>query len=337
MADSPGEIAGAERAAILLMSLGEQEAAAVIRHLDARAVQRVGLAMAGMKNLPRDRIHAVLGDFVSLVENRGPAGAGSPEFVKRVLTTSLGQQRAGMLMERIGAAGESGAGIEQLRWMEPRQIRQLLGEEHPQVVATVLAQLDPEQAGQVAGLLPEPLRTDVIRRIATLDDLPAAAIAELDALVGARAAASEAPATTRRLGGPRLAAGILNGMVRELRTETMDLLVQADSELGQKIKELMFVFDDLMQVDDRGMQALLREVPSDQLGVALRGADPGMQEKVFRNMSKRAAEILKDDMEVRGPVKLSEVEAAQKVIVTTAQRLADEGSLVLGGSSADYV
>ncbi len=335
MADNAAEISGAERAAILLMSLGEQDAAAVIRHMDAREVQRVGQAMAALKNVPRERIQAVLGNFVNLVETQG-TGGGSGDFVKRVLTSSLGKQRAGMLLERIQSGAEAGAGMEQLKWMHPKQVAQLISGEHPQVIATALAQLDAEQAGNVAALLPEEIRADVLIRVATLDEVPQGAISDLDALVESRAAEGTS-SPPRRLGGSRLAADMLNNMDREMQGRIMGKIGEANPDLNQVIKDLLFVFDNLLQVDDKGIQALLREVQSDVLGTAMRGADPEVQEKIFRNMSKRAAEILKDDMEVRGPVKLSEVEAAQKEIVTVAMRLADEGTIVLGGGSADYV
>lgn len=337
MADSKAEIPGPERAAILLMSLGEEDAAAIIRHMDAAEVQRLGQAMAALREVPRERTQNVMSAFVESVENRGTGGAGAQDFVRRVLTSSLGKQRADMFLERIVAGVAPGAGIDQLKWMHPRQVAQLVREEHPQVIATVLAHLDAEQGAAVAALLPDELRADVLYRVATLDEVPQSALTELDAMVEQRATEGTA-APLRRLGGTQLAADILKALEVELKSRVMGHIEEVDAELSQQIKDRMFMFDNLLQVDDRGIQAILREIQSDTLAVALRGADPEVQEKIFRNMSKRAGEILKDEMEVRGPVKISEVEFAQKEIVAVAQRLADDGSISLSGTGGgDYV
>jgi len=337
MADSKSELSGPERAAILLMSLGEEDAAAIIRHMDASEVQRVGQAMAALKEVPRERTQSVMSAFVDSVENRGPGGSGAQDFVRRVLTSSLGKQRAEMFLERIISGVEPGAGIDQLKWMHPRQVARLLREEHPQVIATVLAHLDADHGAGVAALLPDELRSDVLYRVATLDEVPQSALNELDAMVEQRAAEGTA-SPPRRLGGTRMAADILKMLEVDLKTRVMEHIEGQDAELSQQIKDQMFVFENLLQLDDRGIQAILREIQSDTLAVALRGADPEVQDKSFRNMSKRAGEILKDEMEVRGPVKLSEVEFAQKEIVAVAQRLADDGTISLTGTGGgDYV
>jgi len=337
MADSKSELSGPERAAILLMSLGEEDAAAIIRHMDASEVQRVGQAMAALKEVPRERTQSVMSAFVDSVENRGPGGSGAQDFVRRVLTSSLGKQRAEMFLERIISGVEPGAGIDQLKWMHPRQVARLLREEHPQVIATVLAHLDADHGAGVAALLPDELRSDVLYRVATLDEVPQSALNELDAMVEQRAAEGTA-SPPRRLGGTRMAADILKMLEVDLKTRVMEHIEGQDAELSQQIKDQMFVFENLLQLDDRGIQAILREIQSDTLAVALRGADPEVQDKIFRNMSKRAGEILKDEMEVRGPVKLSEVEFAQKEIVAVAQRLADDGTISLTGTGGgDYV
>jgi flagellar motor switch protein FliG len=337
MAGNAAEIPGAERAAILLLSLGEQEAASIIRHMDAREVQRVSEAMAALKDVPRERTQTVVAGFIDSVEKRGAGGSGAREFVRRMLTTSLGRDRAERFLERLSPDADTGAGMDQLKWMHPRQVADLLRGEHPQVVATVLAHLDPEQGGAVAALLPEALRDDVLLRVATIDEVPQSALKELDGLVEQRAAEAAA-GPPRRLGGTRLAANILNALAADQKGAALAFIEERDAELCQQIKDQMFVFENLMQVDDRGIQALLREVPSDVLATALRGADPEVQDKLFRNMSKRAGEILKEEMEVRGPVRLAEVEAAQREIVGIAQRLAEDGTIVIGGSGGgEYV
>jgi len=333
-----GEPSGAERAAILLLSLGEQEAAQLLKHMEPGEVQKVGAAMAALKAVSRDQMQKALQSFMNLAESKGAAG-GNQDYLRRVLTTSVGKQKADMLMQRIetGTNGSPGNGIESLKWMDAKTIMQVVGTEHPQIIAIVLSHLDAEQAGGVLELLPDNVRSDVLFRVATLDEVPQAALAELDQLVERQSGvAPQAP--PRRIGGAKVAAGIVNSIEKTRGAALMETIQQSDQELHQKIKDLMFTFDNLLQVDDRGIQTLLREVASDQLALALRGAEPQMQDKIFRNMSKRAAEILKDDMEARGPVKLAEVEAAQKEIVTVAQKLAEDGTIMIGGSAAgEYV
>jgi flagellar motor switch protein FliG len=324
-------ISGAEKAAILLMSLGEQDAAALLKQLDARAVQKLGTAMATMKEVPRDRVNEVMHNFLKTLESKGGATTPSTEFVRRVLTNAVGKQRADMLLDRIlsGTTGH-GQGIEALRWMEPKSVAQLIGKEHPQVIAIVLAHLDGEQSGRVIELLPDETRADVLMRIATLSEIPQSALNELDQLVE-RQATNVASSPSRQMGGAKIVADIINSIDKGKSAEILAKIMQADEQLHQRIKDLLFVFDDLLSVDDRGIQALLREVQSDQLATALRGAEPEVQDKILRNMSKRAAEILKDDMEARGPVKVSEVEAAQKEIISAALKLAEDGTIIVGG------
>ena len=333
------EPSGAERAAIFLLSLGEQEAAQVLKHMDPTEVQRIGTAMAGLKDVSREQMQRTLQNFLKVSDKKGGMAGGTQDYLRRVLTNSVGKQRADMFLQRIqqgtGAAGP-GNGIDALKWMEPKVVAQIIGGEHPQIIAIVLAQLDSEQAGDVIELLPEQLRSDVLMRVATLDEIPQSALTELDQLVERQSGVAP-PAPMRRIGGARTAADIFNAIDKDQSAQLMETIQQKDVELHQKIKDLLFVFDDLLQIDDRGMQTLLREVSSDQLALSLRGADPAIQEKVFKNMSKRAGEILKDDMEARGPVKLSEVEAAQKEIVGIAQRLIEEGTIVIGSGGADYV
>jgi flagellar motor switch protein FliG len=220
--------------------------------------------------------------------------------------------------------------------MDPRAVAQLIGDEHPQVIASLLAQLDGKLSGKILPMLPERQRSDVLMRIATLEELPQSALQELDQIVSKRAAGGVSVAS-RRIGGTRTVADIVNALDRESGQTLMSEIESKDSELHQKIKELLFVFDDLSSVDNKGMQAILREVSSDVLSVALRGADPSVADQIYANMSKRAAEILREDMEVRGPVKLTEVEAAQREIVSIAQKLAEEGTIIIGSGSADYV
>jgi len=333
MPSKPSDMSGTQRAAILLMSLGEQDAAALLKQLDAGDVQRVGAAMAELSEVSRDQMTSVLDSFIGTADSRAGVASGSLEYVRRVLTQAVGKQKADMLLDRL-VTGGAGAGIEQLKWMDARTVAQIVGGEHPQIIAIVLSHLPPDQAAAVLPLLGPSARTEVLMRIATLEEVPQTALTELDLLVEKQAAVST-PTSVRRVGGPRTVADILNAMEREQITAEMGRIQEADDTLHQTIKDMLFVFDNLLGIDDRGIQTLLREVGSDQLALALRGAEPEVQDKIFRNMSKRAAEILKDDMEARGPVKLVEVEAAQKEIITIAQRLAEEGAISLGGKGGD--
>jgi flagellar motor switch protein FliG len=314
------------------MSLGEQEAANVLKQLDAREVQKLGIAMAELKEISREQMSSVLDNFIGVADGRANIASGSPDFVRRVLTQAVGKQKADMLLDRV-SSGQSGQGIEALKWMEAKAVAQIISGEHPQIGAIVLSHLEPEQSAAILPLLTEEMRTEVLMRIASLNEVPQTALSELDQLVEKQANVAPAPAL-RRIGGARTAANILNAMEREKSGEELGKIEKANGEMHQQIKDLLFVFDNLLDVDDRGIQALLREVGSDTLAVALRGAEPEVQEKILRNMSKRAAEILKDDMEARGPVKLADVEASQKEIVVIAQRLAEEGTINLGGKGA---
>jgi len=332
MADKSDELAGTQRAAILLMSLGEQDAANLLKQLDAREVQKLGIAMAELKEVSREQMTSVLDKFIGVADGKANIAGGSQDFVRRVLTQAVGKQKTDMLLDRV-TTGQTGQGIEALKWMESKAVAQIISGEHPQIAAIVLSHLEPEQSAAILPLLSEDMRTEVLMRIATLNEVPQSALTELDQLVEKQANATP-PSTLRRIGGARTVANILNAMERDKSGEELGKIEKADGELHSRIKDLLFIFDNLMDVDDRGIQALLREVGSDTLALALRGAEPEVQEKILKNMSKRAAEILKDDMEARGPVKLTDVEAAQKEIIVIAQRLAEEGTISLGGKGA---
>src|SRR5277367_3118774 len=332
MANKPDELAGTQRAAILLLSLGEQDAANVLKQLDAREVQKLGIAMAELKEVSREQMTSVLEKFIGVADSKANMAGGSQEFVRRVLTQAVGKQKADMLLDRV-TTGQTGQGIEALKWMEAKAVARIISGEHPQIAAIVLAHLDADQAAAILPLLTESMRTEVLMRIATLNEVPQSALTELDQLVEKQANAAPPP-VLRRIGGARTVANILNAMERDKSGEELVKIEQSDGEMHRQIKELLFIFDNLLDVDDRGVQALLRDVGSDTLAVALRGAEPEVQEKILKNMSKRAAEILKDDMEARGPVKLTDVEAAQKEIIVIAQRLAEEGTISLGGKGA---
>ena len=326
------ELDGTQRAAILLMSLGEQDAANLLKQLDAKEVQRLGLAMAELKEVTRDQMTSVLATFIEVADSKSDTASASQDYVRRVLTQAVGKQKTELLLDRV-STGQTGQGIEALKWMEAKAVAQSISGEHPQIAAIVLSHLEAEQSASILPLLSEGMRTDVLMRIASLNEVPQSALSELDQLVEKQANAPP-PSALRKIGGARTVADILNSMAKDQSGAEMTKIEQANTDLHQKIKDLLFVFDNLLDLDDRGIQTLLRDVGSDTLAVALRGAEPAIQERILKNMSKRAAEILKDDMEARGPVKLSDVEAAQKEIVLITQRLAEEGTISLGGKDA---
>ena len=327
---------GARQAAILLLTLGEQDAAEVLKHLSARDVQAVGSAMAGLTSVSRDEVEQVLNRLNEDVGRQTAFGVGTEEYIRKVLTNALGESKAGGLIDRI-LLGRSSKGLESLKWMESRAIAELINLEHPQIIALVLAHLEPDQAAEVLGYLPPRTRSDAVMRIATLDGVQPHALNELDEIMERQFSGNSTKLKSANVGGLKAAADILNAMETSREAELMSAIRTQDATLGGRIEELMFVFDDLAEIDDRSMQVLLREVPSARLTVALKGAEPAMREKIFANMSKRAADMLRDDLEVAGPVRVSEVDAAQKEVLMIARRLADAGQLTLAGGGDDFV
>ncbi|MGE0623975.1 MAG: flagellar motor switch protein FliG [Pseudomonadales bacterium] len=333
---NPAEgLSGKSRAAILLMTLGEEAASEVLRHINPQEVQHVGQAMAEIGNVTREQVDAVIERFAVEIKEHTSLGIGSQQFLRTVLSNALGADRASEFIERI-LQGRNTKGLETLKWTEPGLVAELLREEHPQVVAVVLSHLSHERAAQVLKRLPAERHGDVLIRIANLEGIKHSALMELDEIMEKRIAQNRGD-LAKSLGGKRAAADILNKLGPEFESDVIAKIRSVDDKLGMEIQELMFVFESLADLDDRSMQALLREVSSDQLGVALKGADPATQDKILSNMSSRAAEILKEDMEARGPVRLSEVEEAQKGILERALRLADEGKIQLGDSGEEYV
>ncbi|MFO1401159.1 MAG: flagellar motor switch protein FliG [Steroidobacteraceae bacterium] len=323
---------GVEQAAILLLTLGEQEAAQVLKHLGAKDVQRVGMAMAQLSGISREEVTGVLASFSSAVEQHTSFGVDSDEYVRKVLVEALGNDKAGNVIDRI-LRGRNSRGLETLKWMEPKAVAEMLRYEHPQIVSIVLSYLESDQSAEVLLALPEAQRPDIIMRIAMLEGIHPSALNELDEVLEKQFTGNKGTKSAG-FGGPKVAAEILN-LAGAAEAKIIEEISKSDSTLSQQIQDLMFVFEDLAQVDDRGIQELLREIPGDKLIIALKAADEEMKQKIFKNMSERAATMLKDDLEAKGPVKLSEVEAAQKEILLTARRLSDEGRLALGGRGGE--
>jgi flagellar motor switch protein FliG len=327
---------GVEDAAILLMSLGEEEAAEVFKHLEPKEVQSLGETIAGLKTISRDRVDSVLKRFAADATEMGSLVADTDEYIKSVLRRALGDEKANLLIDRI-IQNSDVAGIESLKWMDAQSVAELLRNEHPQIVAAILVHLDPDQSSSVLKCFSDRHRNEVMVRIATLDGIQPTALKDLNEVLS-RVLAGGTNLRKASLGGVKPAAEIINLMGSSVETSILDYIREADGDLAQKIMDNMFTFDDLIKLDDKGFQSLLKEVQTESLIVALKGGSPEIRDKVFKNMSTRAAETLKEDLESRGPVKLSEVEAEQKELLKIVRRLADEGQITLAsGGDDEYV
>ena len=324
------KITRVDAAAILLMSLGEVEAAQILKHMGPKEVQRVGTAMATLRDVSQEQVEAVMIDFLESVGKQTGMGIGSDQFIKNMLTEALGQDKADSLIDRILVGGNT-TGLDTLKWMDGRAVAELIRYEHPQIQAIVLSYLESDQAAEVLGVLDEKVRLDVIMRVASLESIQPQALQELNNILEKQFSGNSSTKTSK-IGGVKCAADIMNFIDTTIEADLMDSIKEIDADLGGEIEDLMFVFDNLKDVDDKGIQTLLREVSSDVLIIALKGADSELQEKIFKNMSKRAAELLRDDLEAKGPVKVSEVEGSQKEILTIARRLSESGEIALGGS-----
>jgi flagellar motor switch protein FliG len=330
----PGED-GIEKAAILLISLGEEQASEVLKHLGPREVQKLGHAMAVLKSVPRTRVETVLDDFNKSAGESAAVHVDTDAYIRTVLTKALGDDKASNLISRILQGGDT-AGIEGLKWMDAPTVADLIKNEHPQIIATILVHLDHDQASDILNQFTERLRNDVVLRIATLEGIQPGALKELNEVM-LRILSGSANIKKAAMGGVRPVAEILNFMGTANETSVVDAIREYDPDLAQKILDEMFVFENLNDLDDRSIQLLLREIQSDSLILAMKGASPELREKIFKNMSQRAAEMLREDLEARGPVRVSEVEGEQKEILKIVRRLADEGQIVLGGAGGEQM
>ena len=333
---SESKRSGTERAAILLLSLGEAEATEVMRHMGAKDVQRIGAAMTQLQNISRAEVTDVLADFTKNLESQTSLGVGVDDYLRKVLIGALGEDKAGGVIDRI-LFGRSSKGLEALKWMDSRAVAELIRQEHPQIISIVLAYLDADQSAEVLALFPDWLRADVVMRIATLDGIQPSALHELDEVIEKQFAGKTGALKTSVIGGIKTAAQIMNFMDSSQESALIESIRKVDDTLGGKIQDLMFVFGDLVDIDDRGMQEVLRAVPGEKLLVALKGADEDLKAKIFKNMSQRAAEMLRDDLESRGPVRLSEVEGAQKEILAMVRKMSEAGTIQIGGKGEQFV
>ncbi|MCB5183763.1 flagellar motor switch protein FliG [Methylobacillus gramineus] len=324
---------GVVRSAVLMLALGEDEAAEVMKYLGPREVQKLGSAMASMKSIGHDQVDAVLTAFMEETEKNTSLGLDSDDYIRSVLTKALGDDKASGLLNRILQTRDS-SGIESLKWMDAQTVAEFIKNEHPQIIATILVHLEPDQSAEILGHFTDRLRQDAMLRIATLDGIKPTALRELNDVLTKLLSGNES-IKKQQIGGVKAAAEIMNYMSGDNESSVMEGLKNYDGDMAQRIMDEMFVFDNIMEIDDKGIQNLLREVQSETLIVALKGTTEELRDKIFRNMSSRAAEMMKEDLESKGPVKLSEVEAQQKLILQTVRRLADEGQIMLGSKGED--
>ncbi|MEY4720117.1 MAG: hypothetical protein RL563_2735 [Pseudomonadota bacterium] len=333
MAEENIELNRAQRASLLLLAVGQDRAASVLRHMGPKEVQLIGSTMAQLGTITSQMVDDVLEQFIIDIKNETGLGLDSDEYIRNMLTNALGADKAGSIIDRI-LLGANSKGIEQLKWMDTRSIADLIRLEHPQIISIILTLLDADQAADVLTLMPRNMRSDILMRIATLEGVQPAALRELDDIMEKQLTGSDGVKSSQ-IGGVDAAANILNFIESAVSDPMMQDINDVNADLAQRIQDKMFVFGDLVNVDDRGIQTLLREVSTDQLLLSMRGIDQQLRDKIFANMSRRAAEMLRDDLEAAPPARLSEVEAAQKDILQIAKRLADSGEIALGGGGGD--
>ncbi len=324
---------GIQDAAIFLMSLGEEEAAEVFKHLAPKEVQRLGEAIANMRAVSHERVEQVMSKFAEEAGSQLLLVSDNNDYVKAVLRRALGDDKASLLIDRI-MQGSDVSGIEGLKWMDPQSIAELLRNEHPQIMAAILVHLEADLVSGVLKHLTERSRNEVMLRIATLEGIQPTALRDLNEVLYKVLAGGDKVRKTS-LGGVQTAADIINLMGTAIETTVIESIRLQDADLAQKIMDKMFTFEDLLKMDNKSIQMILKEVSTDALVIALKGASAELKELILGNMSSRAAEGLREDLESRGPVRLSEVEGQQKEILKIVRRLSDEGSIVIGGGGDD--
>ena len=324
-----------EKASILLLTIGEEAAAKILQQLGPKEVQRIGTSMATLTDVKRERVVAVFNSLISELTNTTGFGIGSDNYLRNVLTRALGEEKATGIIDRILLGGNT-QGLDTLKWMDARAISDVIKQEHPQIQAIVIAYLEGDLSAEVLSYLPENMRLDVIVRVAKLDTVQPDALNELNNILE-RQFSGGSSAQKRRIGGAKVAADIMTNLEGGIEKTLMKSLSSFDEEMAEKIQDLMFVFSNLMDVEDRAIQSILRDTPNDLLLIALKGADEDLRQKIFNNMSTRAADLLRDDLEVLGPTRLSDVESAQREILNIARQKANDGEIILGGSGEKLI
>jgi flagellar motor switch protein FliG len=327
---------GIVKSAILMLALGAEEASEVMKFLTPKEVQKLGTAMSNLKAVPKEEVQTVITEFLAEADKSSDFGLDSDEYIRSVLNKALGEDKASGILNRI-LQNKDSSGIESLKWMDAPTVAEFIKNEHPQIIATILVHLDADQAAEIINCFTDRLRQDVMLRIATLDGVKPIALKELNDVMTKLLTGNE-NLKKQSMGGIQVAAEIMNFMNGETEAVVMEGLKGHDEDMAQQIMDKMFVFDNILTIDDKGIQVILREVQSETLIVALKGATEEMREKIFKNMSSRAAEMMREDLESKGPVKLSEVEGQQKEILTIVRRLADEGQIqIASGGDDEYV
>ncbi len=328
------QLSGTQRAAVLMLLLGEQQAAEIIRYLNPKEVQALGAAMVSVADLSQEAVNAVLDEFVLTIKKQTNLGLGTTDYVEKVLKRALGDDKAASVLNHI-MPGQSTKGLDILSWMDPRSIADMIYGEHPQVIAIILSVLEHQVAADVLTYLPDEARPEIMQRVASLDTVQPSAMSELEAIMK-KQFSNNSSTKSSSFGGVKAAARIMNLTKTELEASVIVGLNKLDPDLTLRIQDNMYTFENLTTMDNRGIQVLMRNVDTDQLMIALKGASDPVKDKFFGNMSERARSMFKDDMEAKGPMRITDVEEAQKKIMRTARKLADAGELMLGGG-ADFV
>jgi flagellar motor switch protein FliG len=324
-----------DRAAVLLLLLGEQEAANIIKYMDPKEVQRIGAAMVSAADMSQEAVNFVLDEFVSTLKNQTSLGLGTSDYVEDVLRRALGEDKAASVMGRI-LPGQASKGLDILKWMDARAIADMVRNEHPQVIAIILSVLEFEVAADVLQFLPQAVRPEIMQRVAALETVQPAAMLELESIMK-KQFSNNSSARSSSVGGVKQAAKIMNFVKVDMESQIMEGLSNLDEDIMLQIQDNMFTFENLVDVDNRAIQTIMRNVDQDLLMTALKGASEFVKEKFFDNMSSRARVMFIDDMEAKGPLRISDVEEAQKNIMRTARKLSDAGELVLAGRGDDFV
>ena len=322
-----------QKCAILMMLLGEEEAANILKNLGPKEVQQLGKEMYSVAGLDQDTVNQVLDEFLAIIKTQTDLGMGSSNYIRNVMTKALGENKAQSVLGKITPT-ESDKPIEILDWMDARSVTELISDEHPQIMALIISYLEPGVAADVLVLLPEDVQSDIIHRIATLETVQPDALGELERVMQLKFKTNTSLRASS-VGGIKAAAGIMNFTKQNMEGRIIKALGEKDRLLAKEIQESMFTFDTLILMDDRSMQTLLRNIDQEVLIIALKGTDDELKAKIFSCMSQRASANIQDEMEVLGPLRLTEVQEAQKAIINTARTMSDEGSIVLAGRGGD--
>ena len=322
-----------QKCAILMMLLGEEEASEILKNLGPKEVQQLGKEMYNVQGLDQDTVNQVLDEFLTVIKQQTDLGMGSSNYIKNVMTKALGENKAQSVLGRITPT-ESNKPIEILDWMDARSVAELISDEHPQIMALIISYLEAGVAADVLVLLPEDVQSDIIHRIATLETVQPDALAELERVMQLKFKTNTSLRASS-VGGVKAAASIMNYTKQNMEQRIVKSLGEKDRLLAKEIQESMFTFDTLILMDDRSMQTLIRNIDQEVLIIALKGTDEELKKKIFSSMSQRASANIQDEMEVLGPLRLTEVQEAQKAIINTARTMSDEGSIVLAGRGGD--